>query len=937
MALSIGARNEARCQSDVVRLKKVTLASERMSAAHKKFVFRGEIQTMMDNPTLPLSRYCGRYLALGTLRYLGRTVDGHQIEVEIEKEPEMVEFRFQASDAVNAEDDDRDESSEIVEVDEDEARKKKARHVHKEKAVKKRNITALVLRDFEKLPLAHVGMWVSVTLLRGAPLIDTPTTFRDYEYQIIWLRNWQPAETRIKAEMLTDCFASPDKVLRDEREKYDLKLTLAEAGVATKSNTERIAWKKKLAGAGGDKDKLLDDLIANVTRTALEATNGATLATLCSHCKVQRHSEVLMASFGGLYALAQHSLHLSLPMSPACEQRTAGSVLAELQVDARLASLMSVADLATLYRACQRYEKHVQVFFAAIVPLDSSDYGRPIERWPGIPWQLGRDAKLERTLCAIIDSRLGHMQYDDSSLLQIARLAYELHHEQQKPWRRDDDMFSLAELLKPIYRRQTSSDNADAIANRESYLTGAKTLMQTSSAWRPVSSHTAARMAASSVGGPPTLWFTTHRRYALLASFAYTAICLSPYLVCTAGAGFYSAAPRRNLLCLFAGPFPLVPLCDKVPANWQMESLQGMLDRDATFDNDARRVADLMTFDRIALCDAHLLDTATLARFLRLCLSLHCDVELRGDPVLPSTFATMVASERFRVFAEGEEEALFEPRDDAVHEDPPGDSIRAACVIAANPYKSCYGTQLLRTNILRSLRPDDTLTVALNTCADNQRRWLLCCGRWHSDISACFTKLAQACGERPNLQKHLELLAEQPYRMSELVARSSPYIGYQRRAVLVTEFYRPHSVVEGRMERELCSVYGHNTETVSLDTPFLYIEVKSNGMHVDHRICCNAWAANILFVANHRAELSSQSFVQVNSALPFAKGHTNIVFGQHYRFEDLYAAFVHSTPRRAASQDPYTLYNVDPGVLDSCIDRHYRLPPSPLIDMLVQE
>lgn len=366
-------------------------------------------------------------------------------------------------------------------------------------------------------------------------------------------------------------------------------------------------------------------------------------------------------------------------------------------------------------------------------------------------------------------------------------------------------------------------------------------------------------------------------------------------------------------------------------------SLYNLLAHTQAIDNDALYTAELMTYDEFVLYDAHLLDEHTLLHFLHFMRTHSAELRLTrarrrapddntnrasltllGDRALPSPFASLWAIRRHR--------HLFAPSSR-----PASDNLqplRHACATAQHEAASI--------NALRAALHDQRLlsaTAAFTLEVGAQRRWILCTANRKETLDA-YGRLRVAVlaaartqnGESgasndvpappPGWSERARALARvfkagaggDTDLLKSHILYSSPFIGLtdQRVCVRVSEF-RTLQDMPGRDETilpehsklfdaaETWNHTGMRAEALSLDNDLLLLVLAETA--TDHRVCCHTWHRNVMHVVRHRGDVVSQSFVTARDALPCAETAAPIVlFGDEYRFPDLYGALVRASP-----------------------------------------
>lgn len=919
----------------------------------RKYVFNGRLKTLCDDSTLTTSRYYHKYLAIGALCYQGVSANGASILIPIQNEPvEAADPSNDEQETVVVEDDDQDGSSassgdEAIEVDDAEALReeaavggsistnKKASAKDTDVGYEKRYSVTIYLRDRQRLINPHVGMFVSAVVERAEMwqivTADERATFRDYVYKVVYVKKWSSASTvDLKA-----CFAdAKNAMIADERRTRG-----ADALVVSKFKKKSVAA-LALARSRGSHTPTFQVDDPKLTKAIASASLFAKmrLATLCEIGRSSRRfAPTVLLSFYNLYAQAQRAYHARLPASFTVDQ-----LIGQLKLTACQAASVSCAELVSMKQIYDANYWHNLVFFAAIAPLEPHLYGSVIERWPGVQWYPMRDRAITAHMRKFIEKNIPPASdYVDPH--DAALLAYKLHQEQQQWWRRDDDMFNVTELLTVVF----CHNRAQFAVRPASILADAISLLLYVGAWRYVAPRTAQRMHLTYRGTKyaKASWMCTTRRYRLIEQLGRTALRVNPLLVREYGTGSYrgeyesAEASDGQTLCIYTSTRPTLSHQHSSSTATTLLSLDTILARERYYTNDLRIFSDFLAFDRIIVCDAHVLDAPTLLRLLRLCCLLVDDsdetirFELRGDPVPTSSFRDFIDSRRFVVIDAVDGEGGDDER-----------SVRATCVAIARSIK----VQSARAAFHERLMKDNCTAVLAN------RRWLIVSGsnrdagaNAYPKIAEFYARLQQRGDDETSLAKHFLSLSSEPQRANEFVYLHSPFVGYRRQALRIAEFFvlqLPRGTFADRVTRENCLLLASDsyTQEISLDSPLLYLRLHAPPIDDDHRICCGTWARDVLHVACHRGELIGQSFVLARDALPLAVAvdtsstgraseETGVYFGNDYRFDDLYRVFVHAISGR------HMMLNFDGAVLQAAMRRRYAAPNSFLIDWLIDE
>jgi len=173
-------------------------------------------------------------------------------------------------------------------------------------------------------------------------------------------------------------------------------------------------------------------------------------------------------------------------------------------------------------------------------------------------------------------------------------------------------------------------------------------------------------------------------------------------------------------------------------------------------------------------------------------------------------------------------------------------------------------------------------------------RWLLLAEK-HQLLSDTWRALGDELVTRNTphlvtLGAQLRTMASAPHAQSaaeRTVLFAAPFVGWRRRAVRVTRAWIASARLEStktHFERDSRLLFvdarADSRPALDLDEPRLLIELmpdNSDFVDCDHRVCCRTWAANVMHVAVHRAQLSSQSFVLARDALPLYEPKTELV------------------------------------------------------------
>ena len=86
-------------------------------------------------------------------------------------------------------------------------------------------------------------------------------------------------------------------------------------------------------------------------------------------------------------------------------------------------------------------------------------------------------------------------------------------------------------------------------------------------------------------------------------------------------------------------------------------------------------------------------------------------------------------------------------------------------------------------------------------------------------------------------------------------------------------------------------------QMLSLDSESILLELEEGQFGDDHRECCRSWAPNVLRIANHRTQITSQSLAMARDALPCDSSAvtTVLLFGPAFTFDTVYRGAVRAT------------------------------------------
>lgn len=952
--------------------------------SHCRYVFRGYIKSLLQRDALWQSRFNHQYLVFGKLWYQHRMRDGALVEIDIEEEHTGLQ-------QADEQDDDESLMEDEAQADDDAAAAKHAEH---EDLVQQRRACALIIQDRGKLPLPHAGMAVSLLLHRTQSLPqhsgNSALTYRDYLYTVVYVKSWK-CTSELKTPTLKAAFCDIEAALSADRTRYEQTTQLAAAGTLSKSAVARQSLNNMSAFVVPD-PVITADLKVLATG---DKTHTMQLRTLCTGAT--RSAEFVLAAihtFGNAYALGQCHLHGLLPGGASSDK-----LANELRLDGATVHDISAAELAAIGRMrAGDTPLPTQLFFGARDALPLFAASAAVSQWQGVQWFAARDKKLTAGMRKYLKAELPSYLSKSVTPEEVLALAHSLHCEQQVWWRSEQDMFDATPLLAAVQvksaRRQKESAQAEeseaeeegaeskAQSKQVKLVKAAIALLVHAGVWHNVPVQTKRRLRAMQQWRRTpdgSLWFCTERRYALVSAVASHALRLMPHITLTYGTG-QPIAPAANALYVYSGPEPSVVLDGGASDSFLLLPLYVLLERQQYTENDDFFVCELLAFRRVVLCDAHLLDMASLAQLMSLIVcarALAPDVqfEMHGDPILNSPFRDMVRSLCFRCTSHADVSESLRGGSSRVKQvfdehlqmfsgelAPARQHVNLiqACYEASLMTKSDIGRQSLAAALVHFAvreQRDTVQCLARQLLQDSVKReraparWLLLCSSYREAGAALYPQLAEAAGSikaewSEALRRHFCTLANTPQRAAEFVCFVSPYVGYQRQCVRVLEFYAmictpPESV---NIQKVHCHELDTNRHTyhaaVSLDCAQLYLALELRQFSaIDHRVCCHTWAENIISVARHRHELCSQSFVMARDALPFnalrcqirKPAGAMVLCGVNFRFEDVYRTFAQAS---VWDEQAYCVVNLDRLALPAQLSKRYPEPNTFLGDLL---
>lgn len=374
-------------------------------------------------------------------------------------------------------------------------------------------------------------------------------------------------------------------------------------------------------------------------------------------------------------------------------------------------------------------------------------------------------------------------------------------------------------------------------------------------------------------------------------------------------------------------------------ANFLSSSFEALFEEGAAV-RDSHGADSLVLHTGIAhvvLLDAHLCDELALERFCAWVQQrpADCAVYLAGDTMLASTFRNLWLARRFpcvRAHA-GDNQSHA---DVAEHFDEFARMFGGEAPQQAEEVDSKTGAEYLRATAF-SARFRHGAAQTLAQCVAHKAR---CVNEWRAEFlkgpasrrivivaetkrerERALLECAKAFAflEQPKVaQKIEELVARNSNALAETLFLALPFVRYRRRGLLVHEAYVRITVDNFAQEiaKNSCLPLRAD-EFASLDDPHLFIRVDQPG--VNHCVCCNTWASDVMSVARHRAALTSEPFAFARAAAPVLAEEATIIYSTEYRYDDVYAAMAGAAPYARA----YYHYWLDETASEDESNEHY--------------
>jgi len=831
----------------------------------REYSFAGSIKCVLDASNDAVSVCTRRYLVYGQMHYYGRRADGTRVNVPLMEEPDDDEHVYAvATDGSEALDMDG-------EAEEDEQEEE-------EKVYTGKRSYAVVIEDRNRLPLPHVGMFVSLVLQREqllelALLVDasgrqmtalpepTQQRYLHFLYGVQRVRSWRACKNVSKGVLVGALTQVPTTFAAlQKRNAADAKL------VSQQWRADSVAvkrTKKAQMGKVGDLPvKQWSTVIQELTRSPV--TRQLTLSQLMATCSVHNSLQpLLQPALSPLYALSHDVLadtdkrrlaKGALPLQKAVQQ---------LRIGGRQLNCTSAVEVRALDYWLANTEPQKALFFGALDVLTptSAVHSPLMNEWAGLQYVRVRDRALRRNLLAFVRRHLAdHFadEEDEDELEQrqliVIDLAYQLHRQQQQPWHRCNDIVDMPALVRAVnrfYRADSSPVTSDQ-------LSGAVLFLQSVGAWCTVPEMTAARLSlqAGNEHAAGYEQFCTERAYQetlKLADLLHQVAEQASIVPVRFTGQLPRCVQQQQWLLLYAGSPP--PTEQRAKSSVAL-AVSRLLASTLSVDNDVGCVAPLMAYRRVAVLDAHLLTRSQLLMLL----------QLLAEALLPGTQLLLVgdcgmARSEFAVLARwrGLVKLAHEP-------------LQVEANADALPVGQCRGIDLVSVSsqavagwpgglaALVEQMAECTVPLANNEQAARDL-WrsparIIVGSRWRS---------AQA--------RLLQPLTDEQADWSTTLLNHKPYVGVSGVTRKVKQAYlcRELPARVANFNRTGCltlfSTNDAQRRRVSLDNDRLLLEL-ANSDGIDHRICCGSWAANVLHVARHRSTICSQSVVTIDELLP---------------------------------------------------------------------
>ncbi len=721
----------------------------------------------------------------------------------------------------------------------------------------------VVVRDeMRQLPLAHCGMRVTLRLVRSNLLKDVAVArdYRDYVYSV-----------RSVISMLVRNANANDKKV------YSLVSTLVERpahSLAELMSNNRSAELQVFGGASGvrSKPRVKRKLSAAVSQRVVESS--ATLAEMTHAVNNSSLRQTVLLDGANVFAF-EHLIHQSAllrstdqPLRPAeriNELRAfLWKTLKRFGVDDAIVRRTSYAEHIMLARFVGALDKRsdewsaVQLLFFGSLQPHTIAFDTPngiYSNWPGDSRrQLGIEASGEK-LCLFAlrflsaDAESG-IRGDEELAKKVGCAAHRLatqHFEAKATLRRRRAVCGLENVLAETCV-EVEAPARNRVQVHRVHMLAVKLLLCAKIWVRTLED------GDHEEEDVLNLAFETVRDHKRSSAFAQLLQATNPHVVHACGTDLVrllhaAMAPleRKERVTVFLCGGALVArddaaeswlACLLLDTNVQIADFTSLLDTYAGTDSNVASARVALSFaqsEHWLFVDAHFLDQRQLSIALRAARRAHkVRVTLVGD-------SCVAESSPFAHWKRVASDVSFVANASFGH----FSNQPLAAVFSHEPFALAKLNRFVFLTTLSATTRDD-LRAAL--CAIECPK-----GRVKNALAAL--------ARQSDLLGHLE----------RTVFLCAPFISFDQRTLLhVEQFYELHSLPAAH--EPICvdnavRIIPHGLRThVSLDNSFLLAHCAAQAL--DHRICCGTWHRDVMFVAQHRHQLASQSFTLAHAARP---------------------------------------------------------------------
>lgn len=820
----------------------------------------------------------------------------------------------------------------------------------------------IVVRDTNgRVPVAHAGMFFSAQLTRrglyksGAGLlsemVDMPDAvvagadFREHVYEVQRCKSIK-CEREISQKVLIDALGYPDPLvlLNIGKLVHDSRAQLANAKVRSKSFTQKVesetTWRRTQELKRSSKSII--DTLTEIY--AMQRTRLATFFGLLNALPEPLRTKAAIA-FVGFYQM-RSSMYIEAPelaLQISQFQLSGSDVLTVSAPELFLLARFALPGANAILSLEQR------LYFGALIGIVSlADYKSVIGQWSGVYWNdalLGGDKPPPADMKKWCEKIGDALQIASTPKQQaVASIAWWLYNAAQTLLQQNQGstVFALTDIVDKCTDRARFTSNkrmAARFAPERDYVAIAVELLVQMDVWRSVPTHTIARLFVGTDAAAADM-FSTARVIDVSARIAYCAVKTSAVFVSCGlrrDDWYEHLAIDRTVVFYCGAPPLLVPKGMVWPVALQTPLALERYTEDAF--SEARIL--IQCAQRVLLIDAHLLDEVDLLRFFVLIgaeqinYPMPSSLLIAGDVRFYSPFSTLALAAR-RAAQEQQRFLDLTQLDAAASSEP----VRCSDVLQtgalADMPVATIDPAMLQSVLYRAAGNDRSACAAAAQTLERMRcvhletlgvqnammqkigsRWILVASTYKSAASAVEfliqtvvdkTGVGLPISRASKVRDELTRLAQNPRLLASTLLFVAPYIGFRNRCVEVQTAY----LLQQRSPSLETGVFGEDciridpltwegAQMLSLDSDAVLLQVGSDQFGDDHRDCCRTWAANILRVANHRAEICSQSLPMARDALPFDSRvckqpvATVLLFGTEYTLDAAYYAAVRAS------------------------------------------